>query len=238
MASLHEKITFFISKNRKSTILHANVHGLNIAYEHPWFSKLLNSADIVFCDGAGVRLGAALLGDFMPARITYADWMWQLGEYVEANEHTLYFLGAEPGIAAKAAEKMKERYPNIQIVGTHHGYFDKRSDSRENKAVIQKINDVTPQILIVGFGMPLQEKWLFDNIDKLSINVALSGGAVFDYLSGNLSRAPKWMTKNGLEWLGRLMIEPRRLWKRYVIGNPIFIWRVFKQRFLQSPQRV
>jgi N-acetylglucosaminyldiphosphoundecaprenol N-acetyl-beta-D-mannosaminyltransferase len=78
--------------------------------------------------------------------------------------------------------------------------------------------------------MPLQERWLMENWDHIDANVALTGGAVFDYVSGELQRAPRWMTDNGLEWLGRLLIEPRRLWKRYLIGNPLFIWRVLKQR--------
>ncbi|MEZ4642784.1 MAG: WecB/TagA/CpsF family glycosyltransferase [Chloroflexota bacterium] len=78
--------------------------------------------------------------------------------------------------------------------------------------------------------MPVQEKWLLENRENLNVNVIMTGGAVFDYVSGELQRAPKWMTDNGLEWLGRLLIEPRRLWRRYLVGNPVFLWRVLKQR--------
>jgi N-acetylglucosaminyldiphosphoundecaprenol N-acetyl-beta-D-mannosaminyltransferase len=133
-------------------------------------------------------------------------------------------------VADKAAANLKARYPDLRIVGTHHGYFDKTQGCAENEAVIEQINTVKPNILIVGFGMPLQERWLMENWDRIDANVALTGGAVFDYVSGELRRAPRWMTENGLEWLGRLIIEPRRLWKRYLIGNPIFLWRVLKQR--------
>lgn len=227
---LHDEIASFIRKGKKTQILHANIHGLNLAYEEPWFSNQLKNADIVFCDGAGVRLGARILGNYIPPRITYADWMWQLGQFVEQEKFTLFFLGAKPEIASKAAEKMKARFSKLQIIGVEHGYFDKMPNSVENQAVIEKINDVKPNILIVGFGMPLQEKWLMENIDYLDVNVALTGGAVFDYLSGELSRAPKWMTENGMEWLGRLFIEPRRLWKRYLIGNPLFFLRIFQQK--------
>lgn len=92
--------------------------------------------------------------------------------------------------------------------------------------VIEKINKVRPNILLVGFGMPVQEYWLQENWEKIDTNIALTGGAVFDYLSGELRRAPRWMTDHGLEWLGRLIIEPRRLWKRYIIGLPLFFLRV------------
>jgi N-acetylglucosaminyldiphosphoundecaprenol N-acetyl-beta-D-mannosaminyltransferase len=185
---------------------------------------------LVFCDGAGVMLGARLLGHHIPERITYADWIWQLAEFAEPRGFTFFFLGARPGVADKAAASLKARYPALRVVGTHHGYFDKTPGSAENEAVIEQINAVKPNILIVGFGMPLQERWLRDNWDHIDANVALTGGAVFDYVSGELQRAPRWMTDNGLEWLGRLLIEPRRLWKRYLIGNPLFIWRVLKQR--------
>jgi N-acetylglucosaminyldiphosphoundecaprenol N-acetyl-beta-D-mannosaminyltransferase len=190
----------------------------------------LNSAEIVFCDGAGVVLGARILGNHIPQRITYADWTWQLAEFAEPRGFTLFFLGARPGVADKAAANLKARYPDLRIVGTHHGYFDKTPGSAENEAVIEQINTVRPNILIVGFGMPLQERWLMENWDRIDANVALTGGAVFDYVSGELQRAPRWMTDNGLEWLGRLLIEPRRLWRRYLIGNPLFLWRVLKQR--------
>jgi N-acetylglucosaminyldiphosphoundecaprenol N-acetyl-beta-D-mannosaminyltransferase len=84
-------------------------------------------------------------------------------------------------------------------------------------------------------GMPIQELWLEENWDRVNANIALTGGAVFDYISGDLKRAPHWMTDHGLEWLGRLIIEPRRLWKRYMIGNPLFLWRVFRHHILRLP---
>ena len=123
------------------------------------------------------------------------------------------------------------RYPGLRIAGTYHGYFDKTPGSPENEAVLQRINAARPNILILGFGMPLQERWLLENWERVDANLALTGGAVFDYLSGELRRPPRWMTEHGLEWLGRMLIEPRRLWRRYVVGNPLFLWRVLLQRF-------
>lgn len=230
VASLHNRICDIIQAQKHELFLNANVNCLNLAFDSVWLHDLLNSADAVFCDGAGVMLGARILGYHIPERITYADWMWQLSEFAEPRGFTFFFLGARPGVADKAAASLKARYPDLRVVGAHHGYFDKTPGSVENEAVIEQINAVKPNILIVGFGMPLQERWLMENWDRIDANVALTGGAVFDYVSGELRRAPRWMTDNGLEWLGRLIIEPRRLWKRYLIGNPLFLWRVIKQR--------
>jgi N-acetylglucosaminyldiphosphoundecaprenol N-acetyl-beta-D-mannosaminyltransferase len=227
---LHNCIASYIQKSRKALILHANVNGLNLSCKHKWFRRFLNTAQIVFCDGAGVILGARILGYPISQRITYADWIWQLAQFAESRGLTLFFLGAQPGIAQKAAARLLERFPNLSIVGTHHGYFDKTPGSPENEAVVQGINAVQPNLLIVGFGMPLQERWLMENWNGLQANVALTGGAVFDYVSGELRRAPRWMTDHSLEWLGRFLIEPRRLWQRYLVGNPLFIWRVLGQR--------
>jgi N-acetylglucosaminyldiphosphoundecaprenol N-acetyl-beta-D-mannosaminyltransferase len=118
----------------------------------------------------------------------------------------------------------------LRIVGVFHGYFNKSAGGKENEKVIAQINRCHPDVLIVGFGMPLQEKWLAENLSKLEIKVAMPGGAVFDYMSGRIRRAPRWMTDHGLEWLGRLLIEPRRLWRRYLIGNPLFLLHVIWER--------
>ena len=233
VAQLHMHIANAIEYAKKTLILHINVHALNLAYENIWMYDFLNSARVVFCDGAGVVLGAKILGYHLSERITYADWTWQLAEFAEPYGFTFFFLGGKPGIADRAAAKLKERYPNLKVVGTHHGYFNKTRGSAENEAIIIQINALKPNILIVGFGMPLQEKWLMENWDRIDANIALTGGAVFDYISGELRRGPKWMTDNGFEWLARLIIEPKRLWRRYLIGNPLFLYRVLKQRLSQ-----
>lgn len=228
--TLHEEIAKRIETGAHALVLNVNVNCLNLAYRHGWLRDLLNSASLVFCDGAGVQLGARLLDHRIPQRITYADWMWQLAEFAEPRGYTFFFLGAQPGVADEAAARLIARFPALRIVGTHHGYFDKAPNSEENEAIVAEINALKPNILVTGFGMPAQERWLMENWERVEANVALTGGAVFDYVSGQLRRAPSWMTDNGLEWLGRLVIEPGRLWKRYVIGNPIFMYRVLKQR--------
>lgn len=227
---LHEHLAEVIDGNRHELVLHVNVHGLNLTGEMPWLRDFLNQAEIVFCDGAGVMLGARVLGHSIPERITYADWIWQLAEFASQHNYSIFFLGAQPDVAQIAADQLIAKFPSLNIAGVHHGYFNKTPGHPENEAIIVTINEARPNILLVGMGMPLQEMWLRDNWAQINANIALTGGAVFDYVSGNLQRAPRWMTENGLEWLGRLIIEPQRLWKRYILGNPRFLWNLFRYK--------
>jgi N-acetylglucosaminyldiphosphoundecaprenol N-acetyl-beta-D-mannosaminyltransferase len=219
-----------IATKQRALILSGNVHSFNLAYSHPWLRSFFEQADIVRLDGAGLRLGARILGHTTPARMTWADFAWALADFAAQHHLSLFLLGARPGVVDKAAARLRAFSPQLLVAGTHHGYFDKNPESAENKSVLQVISAARPDILIVGFGMPLQERWLMENWEHIEARAVLTGGAVFDYVAGELQRAPSWMTNHGLEWLGRLMIEPRRLWQRYLIGNPLFMWRVFKQR--------
>ena len=234
---LHEEISRFVENGEHALVLHANVHGLNLAYRNGRLRGLFNRAPIVFCDGSGVMLGARILGRRIPERITYADWTWKLAAFAEERGLSLFFLGARPGVAEKAARRLEYRFPKLRIAGAEHGYFERTLGSPENEAIIKKINAARPDVLLVGFGMPVQEFWLAENWEKVDANVALTGGAVFDYVSGELRRGPRFLTDRGLESVARLMVEPRRLWRRYVIGNPLFLLRVLKQRLGRGAAR-
>jgi len=228
---LQIELANLIDTGAHAEVLDVNIYGINLAMENPWLMDYFNQAEIVYCDGVGVILGARILGHHIPERITYADWMWQLAEFAAARGYSLYFLGSKAGIAQEAAARLIDRFPDLKVAGTHDGYFNKTEGHPENEAVIMDINAKRPNILLVGMGMPLQERWLHDNWSRIDANVGLTGGAVFEYASGNIKRAPAWMTNNGLEWLGRLLIEPSRLWRRYLIGNPRFLLNVLKERF-------
>jgi N-acetylglucosaminyldiphosphoundecaprenol N-acetyl-beta-D-mannosaminyltransferase len=227
---LHSEIGRLVWGRKRGLVLNANVHCLNLCYEDPALRNFLNSADLVFCDGVGVMLAARILGGRIPARITYADWAWQLAAFASMQGFSLYLLGARPGVAQAAARRLKKHYPDLEIAGVRHGYFDHSARSPENEAVVEEINAAAPDILLVGLGMPLQEYWLIENRHRLDVGVALTGGAVFDYVSGRLRRGPHFLTGSGFEWLARLLIEPRRLWRRYLVGNPLFLLRVVRQR--------
>ena len=230
---LHAEIERLVRDGRRGLVLNANAHCLNLCYGDAGLRDFLNGAEAVFCDGAGVMLAARILGGRIPERITYADWIWHLAELASTRGLSLYFLGARPGVAQEAARRLRGRYPDLEIVGVRHGYFDHSAGGAENEAVVEEINASSPDILLVGLGMPLQERWLMENVNRLDVGVALTGGAVFDYLSGRLRRGPRFLTESGFEWLARLLVEPRRLWRRYLLGNPLFLLRVLRQR-LQS----
>jgi len=229
-AELLSTVSRWIRDGGKAMVLSGNIHSFNLAYREPWLRTFMNRASVVRLDGEGLKLGAKILGIDTPPRMTWADLAWDLARLCQRQGFTLFFVGSRPGVADKAAARLKEEFSDLRIVGIHHGYFDQTSGSPENNAVISEINTARPNILIVGFGMPLQEHWLMENWDRIQVDVAFTGGAVFDYVSGELRRPPRWMTRNGLEWLGRLVIDPQRLWRRYLIGNPLFLWRVLKQR--------
>ena len=231
---LHAEVGRLIRSGERGLVLNANVHCLNLCYRDPALRGFLNCADVVFCDGAGVMLAARLLGRRIPARITYADWAWRLAAFAEAEGFSMYLLGARPGVAEEAARRLRARHPDLQVVGVRHGYFDQAAGSPGNEAVVREVNGARPDILLVGLGMPLQENWLMENRDRLNAGVALTGGAVFDYVSGGLNRGPRFLTDNGFEWLARLLVEPRRLWRRYLLGNPLFLLRVLGQRLGRS----
>jgi N-acetylglucosaminyldiphosphoundecaprenol N-acetyl-beta-D-mannosaminyltransferase len=234
LSELLDLIKGMTISERKYIIANVNVHAMNLAYQFDWFRTFLNSSSVVFCDGIGVKWGARLLGLNIKHRYTPPDWISDLCNTCVQNDFSIFFLGSLPGVAEKAAHQLRTRFPNLNVAGTFHGYFDKTKGSLENEAVISKINSVSPDILFVGFGMPLQESWLRENWDRIESNVAITGGALFDYISGTVRRAPPWMTEHGLEWFGRLLVEPKRLWRRYILGNPIFFWRVLLHRFSLS----
>jgi N-acetylglucosaminyldiphosphoundecaprenol N-acetyl-beta-D-mannosaminyltransferase len=230
VGELHAGIKRLVESGEQGTVLNVNAHCLNLLYTDATLREFFDGADLVFCDGAGVMLAAKLLGERIPERITYAEWAWRLAAFAEVQGLSLFLLGAGPGVAERAARRLRTLHPDLRISGVEHGYFDHSPGSRESEAVLRKLNAAGPDILIVGLGMPLQERWLMENRDAIVASVALTGGAVFDYVSGGLRRGPRLLTDNGFEWLARLIVEPRRLWRRYLIGNPLFLLRVLGQR--------
>jgi N-acetylglucosaminyldiphosphoundecaprenol N-acetyl-beta-D-mannosaminyltransferase len=235
---LHAEVARLV-RRRGGIVLNVNAHCLNLCHEDEGLRRFFAAADVVFCDGAGVRLAARMLGGRLPERITYADWLPRLAALAEERGFSLFFLGARPGVAREAARRLQASHPGLKIAGVRHGFFDHRARSPQNEVVIAEVNAARPDILLVGLGMPLQERWLMENRHDLDVGVALTGGAVFDYASGRLRRGPRLLTENGLEWLTRLIVEPRRLWRRYLLGNPLFLARVLAQRWREgaAPQQ-
>jgi len=229
-SGLNEAIGRIVRAGGHAVVPNVNVQFANLANRLPWLCEFFNSAPLNFCDGAGIQMAARILGSCIPERINFVDWFDSLPAYCRSNGISFYFLGGRPGVAAAAAARITARFPGLVVAGSHHGYFDKNPQGHENTAVIAAINRCRPDILLVGFGMPLQEEWLLQNWDRVDARVALISGGSFDILSGRIPRPPSWLRRCNCEWLGRLFIEPRRLWKRYLVGNPLFLARVLRQR--------
>lgn len=227
--SLHEYLGHVMEAGNRARVLNVNVHAMNLAHRNPDFRQCLLDAEAVFCDGEGVRLGARLLGHRLPTRITYADWIWQLARWGADRGASFFFLGARPGIAQDAAEKLRERFPTLRVVGARHGYW--RREGLSDEQVVQDIRSADPDVLVLGLGMPFQELWLSQWWPELGVKIGLTGGACFDYASGAVKRCPAWMRRYGLEWLYRLGQEPHRLFRRYVLGNPWFLVRTLWRRW-------
>jgi N-acetylglucosaminyldiphosphoundecaprenol N-acetyl-beta-D-mannosaminyltransferase len=226
---LLQRITGWVNDDhgRSRRVMYVNAHVLNQSRESPELRDALESADLVYCDGYGVRLAARALDVEIPHRMTGADWVWGLAGLCEAAGQSLYLLGSEPGAAAEAGDRLTHWYPDLDVAGTHHGYFEVGSPHDER--VVEDINARRPDILLVGMGTPKQELWVQHNAERLDVGVLWTVGALFDYVSGRVPRAPSWLADNGFEWIFRLAIEPQRMWRRYLLGNPVFVSRVMAQ---------
>ncbi len=212
------------SKNHPCTVLqYVNPHCLNTAYKNEEYRQALLNADCILPDGSGINLGCRMKKIALKGNLNGTDLFPKLCEAAQESGQSLFLLGGEPGIAASTAENMQAQYPNLKISGTHHGFFDDEDE------VIDLINGSGTDILLVAMGVPMQELWIENNRDKLEVGLAMGVGGLFDFYSGRISRAPIWLREIGFEWVWRILQEPGRMWRRYVIGNPLFMWRVWME---------
>ena len=220
-------VTGWVGSGRRRRVMYVNAHVLNQSQARPDLREALRSSDLVYCDGYGVRVAAKALDLPTPHRMTGADWIWSLAALCEERSQSIYLLGSEPGVAGTAAERLRRWYPRLEISGCHHGFFDIGSPHADR--VVEDINARRPDILLVGMGTPKQELWVQEYAEHLDVDVFWTVGALFDYVSGRRPRAPGWRADKGLEWIFRLGIEPQRMWRRYLLGNPVFLSRVMAQ---------
>jgi N-acetylglucosaminyldiphosphoundecaprenol N-acetyl-beta-D-mannosaminyltransferase len=204
-----------IEEENQRVIAHHNLHSTYLYYRTPKMRALYRRADYVHIDGMSLVYLGQLLG--LPVerrhRVTYVDWIHPLLRTIADGQSKLFYLGARPQVVATGAERIREKYPDLDLE-YHHGYFDRTPGSRENQSVVAAINAFAPDVLMVGMGMPRQEEWIIDNIDQIGAHVILPTGACIDYIAGATPVPPRWMGRLGLEWFYRLLQEPRRLWRR------------------------
>lgn len=222
-----ELLNGVIAGGDKQTVSFINADCLNISCKDPSYKEILNAQDIVLPDGAGIDIACRMNGERLVANLNGTDLIPKMWEAAPKTGYSFYMLGAAPGVTERMRQNIEQMYPGINIVGNHHGYFDHETEADE---IIEKINQCNPNVVLVAFGAPIQEKWIHKNKDKINSNLIIGVGGLFDFYSGDKKRAPKWMRKVGFEWAYRLFLEPGRLWRRYLIGNPLFMLRVIGAR--------
>jgi N-acetylglucosaminyldiphosphoundecaprenol N-acetyl-beta-D-mannosaminyltransferase len=230
---LNREISRLLDRDRPGIILSANVHSINYCQHLPWLAAFYKQADIIYVDGAGIVLGARLLGYKFPPRTTMDDWGWSAARHLARRGHSLYLLGNPPEVAARAAVKLREHAPGLRVLGSHHGFFQKSGP--ENEAVVDEINRLEPDILMVGLGMPLEQQWIMENHTRIRARVFWEVGSAFQLWADVIPHCPRWVGNLGLNWLFRLLLEPRRLAKRYLWGNTVFLAEILKARWQQKP---
>ena len=219
-----ERITTAIRAGERLVVGHHNLHSVYLVHEQPELRRFYERADVVYADGMPLVLASRLRGTGLQRdhRATMLDWIDPLLERSIAEGWTVYLLGSAPGVIDDAVAALTARHPDVRLAW-HHGYFDVEGPA--NAEVIADINRVRPQLLLVGMGMPRQELWLADNADALAVDVTVTVGGLFDYFAGVSATPPRWMGRVGLEWLGRLVADPRRLAHRYLV-EPVLLARL------------
>lgn len=214
----------YISKRNSLLLGVINVAKLVNCRKNVELQKSLMEADIVLADGLPIIWLSRMLGDPLPERVTGINIMYELLKEANKKHHRVYFLGAKSDVLQKMIKTIQKDYPGIAIAGYRDGYFDKD----EEQDVAKNIKDSHADILFVGISSPKKEFFLKNWLNFIDVPICHGVGGSFDILAGVTNRAPIWMQKCGLEWLYRLIQEPRRMWKRYLITNMIFIKLCFE----------
>lgn len=227
------RICSWILSNQKGRYLVcANPHSLEIAGSDPLFKQSILEADIVTPDGVGIVLASRILKGSINGRVTGSDIFREVSRQLDREGGCRYFfLGSTEDNLSRIRGKMKKDFPNIEIAGMHSPSFQPAFSEEENKNILETINDAEPHVLWVGMTAPKQEKWIYMHREKLNVRFIGAVGAVFDFYIGTVKRSNPWFLEHGLEWLPRLLKEPRRLWYRNFISNPKFLLRVAMKRF-------
>ena len=217
-----QKIDELVNSKKSCHAAFINAHCLNIAYKNEEYRQVLNSCQEVFADGIGAKIGAEILGYHVEENVNGTDMFPLLAQ----KNYRIYLFGGAPGVANTALQKAKALNGKAEFVGCADGFFKEKSQDE----VFAEIQSLHPDIVLVAMGVPKQEMWINAHLTDLHGCVAIGVGGLLDFVSERIPRAPLWMRKCNIDWCYRLYNEPFRLFKRYIIGNPVFIFRVCLSR--------
>ena len=215
-----------------------NPHSIEVARRDSAFARALHEADLAIPDGVGMLIASRILGGCIRRRITGSDIFAGLHRLLDARGgRSVYFLGSTDATLADIVTRMHRDYPNVRVAGTYSPPFRETFSAEDSAAMIDAINAARPDVLWVGMTAPKQEKWVREHRDRLDVAFIGPVGAVFDFFTGRVRRSSPLFQRAGLEWLPRLLQEPRRLWRRNFISNPRFLCRVVAARFALEQNR-
>lgn len=220
----------FIREGIAKSVLIPNVDCLIKLLNDSDFKEAYDHCDLVLPDGHPLLWAGRFLGTPFKEKVPGSDLLPRFCEVSAEKGYRLFFLGAGPGVAQKAAEILQKKNPGLQVVGTYSPPYGFENDERENQKIVKMIREARPDVLFVALGAPKQEKWIYKYKDQYQVPVSIGVGASFDFVAGKVKRAPRWMTDHGLEWLWRMIQEPKRLWKRYLIDDIPFFYFILKQK--------
>lgn len=211
-----------IKESNKSCkmIFAPNVEFIMYAQKDKEFFDILKQSSLSTPDSIGVIIGAKFQKKSFPERIPGQSYFRKIIELSNEKGYSIYLLGGKPGIPEKAKENLEKIFPNVNIVGVHHGYFNEN----EEEEVIEEINKLQPNVLFVALGAPRQEKWIYNHRNELKVDVATGQGGTYDYEAGKIKRAPVWVQKIGMEWFWRLCREPKRIKRQLVL--PVYLVKI------------
>lgn len=216
-----EAATFIVEslqRQEKASVFTPNPEIVMEAYHDYEVKTILNEAEMLIPDGIGVVIGSRIIGKPLHERVAGYDLLQEVFRQIADTGLTVYFFGAGKGVAELAKEKMEAKYPGLKIAGVHHGYFN------SDEEVVDAINEVKPDLLLVGLGAPKQEKWINNNRDRIHAKVFFGCGGSFDGMSGVVKRAPNIFIKLNLEWFHRLITQPRRA--KRMLRLPVFLFKM------------
>lgn len=197
-------------------------HGLWVGHQNPAFLKILNSSDMFCPDGIAPVWLSQLQGNPLTARVPGPCLMEGALKRMDCAKYSSFFYGDVPNTLTALENRMKEEYPSHRIAGMYSPPFRPLTD-QEDEQIVQQINQARPDVLWVALGLPKQEMWIHEHLDRLEVPVVIGVGAAFQFLSGMVPRAPKWIGDKGFEWAWRLGVEPKKMWRRVFIDGPQFL---------------
>jgi N-acetylglucosaminyldiphosphoundecaprenol N-acetyl-beta-D-mannosaminyltransferase len=223
-----EVIGGWVERRERNYVCFANVHGVMEAHHDPAVREAYRAARLVVADGMPLVWVGRALGREHVRRVYGPDLTLALCALAARAGHRCYFFGGGAGVAEALAAAMAQRFPGLRVAGVESPPF-RTSTPEEDEDLVRRINAAKPDIVFVGLGCPKQERWMARHRPRLAAAVLVGVGAAFDFHTGRVKQAPRWMMRTGLEWLFRLAQEPRRLWRRYLVNNPVFVLLVIRQ---------